>query len=140
MSTTPTPRVGVYVASKSRYAGLWQDLRDEWKPLGFDIISTWIDEAGEGETADMADLWYRCIAEAQSADVLIAVHRDGDEWKGAFVEIGAALSFGIPVYVIGDPPGSWINHPHVRRADDVYAAAVAFEREFRPVALRDGST
>ena len=107
-SGSTQPRV--YIASKTKHAALWRSLR---KTMGF--ISTWIDEAGEGETSDFADLWRRCIEEARTADALVAYHEPGDVWKGAFVEIGAALAAGVPVYVIGDPPGSWPNHPLVTR-------------------------
>jgi nucleoside 2-deoxyribosyltransferase len=83
---------------------------------GMPISSTWIDD---GDDADPADLWRRCIAEASSADAVIAFHREGDVWKGAFVEIGAALAHGVPVFVVGDPPGSWAEHPLVTRCRSI---------------------
>lgn len=103
----------VYVASKTRYAPLWRQRRDAWAELGLAVASTWIDEAGEGESASLADLWIRCIQEASGADFLVAVNEPGDAWKGAFVEIGAALAAGKPVYVCGRPEGSWVHHPLV---------------------------
>lgn len=103
---------GIYVASKSELGPMWADKRDR---RGFPIISTWIDECGEGETEDLADLWLRCITEASTCDALVAYHRPGDVWKGAFIEIGAALAGDIPVFVAGDPPGSWVNHRCVTR-------------------------
>lgn len=108
-------RVLVYVASKSTHGPDWQILRGLWKGdhPRVRVVSTWIDESGEGETADMGDLWSRCIDEASSADLVLAYHEAGEEWKGAFVEIGAALAAGADVIVVGDPPGSWKNHPRV---------------------------
>jgi hypothetical protein len=108
----------VYVASKSCHGPMWQEFRSAWDTLPVQVVSTWIDESGEGETDDLSDLWRRCIAEAKSADVVIAYHQAGEEWKGAFIEIGAALASGAHVYVIGRPPGSWINHPNVTIASD----------------------
>ena len=118
----------VYIASKSCHGPDWVILRDSYRDLGapVEIISTWIDEPGDGVAEDMADLWRQCIAEARACDLLIAVHYSDEVWKGAFVEIGAALAFGRPVYVIGDPPGSWVNHPRVKRATDVHDALRQF--------------
>lgn len=107
-----------YVASKTEHADMWKAMRAEGAP----IISTWLDEAGVGETGDFTDLWQRCVAEVRSCDRLVAYHSDGDVWKGAFVEIGAALAAGIPVSVVGDPPGSWLAHPLVTRSASVRQA------------------
>lgn len=126
MSTDGITRV--YVASKSCHGPEWVTLRDAWRTLAapVEIISTWIDEAGEGETQSWTALWGRCIREAMTCDLLIAKHYPGEEWKGAFVEIGAALAFGRPVYVIGDPPGSWVHHRLVHPATDVIDALRQF--------------
>ncbi len=90
-------RRGIYIASKTRHAHLWRDLRDAGAP----IISTWIDEAGEGESADLNDLWERCISESKSCQALIVYREPEDVLKGAWVEIGAALAVGNPVYAVG---------------------------------------
>ena len=67
---------------------------------GIPIISSWIDEAEVGQTEDFADLWTRCIDEASHAGALIAYMEDGEVFKGAFIEIGAALASKVPVYVV----------------------------------------
>ena len=105
----------IYVASKSIHASKWRVLRS----VGVPIISTWIDH---GEDADMTALWCSCIDEARNATHVIAYYESDETWKGAFVEIGAALASGAQVWVIGDPPGSWVNHPLVGRAHDIYMA------------------
>ncbi len=88
---------GIYVASKTAHARLWQHHR----AIGVPIISTWIDEAGPGESTDLVDLWRRCIAEASSAAALV-LYRLGDEvLKGAWAEVGAALASGVPVFACG---------------------------------------
>src|SRR5688572_27845704 len=66
--------------------------------LGADIISTWIDEAGEGESGCMAELWERIIAEvSRSQSLLFYAKPDDFPLKGALVEVGAALALGKPV-------------------------------------------
>lgn len=118
---------GIYIASKTKHADRWRCLRDD-RPNGieFPICSTWIDEAGEGESSDLSDLWQRCIHEASHADVLVAFQQDADEtWKGAFIEIGAALSAGVPVIVIGPNSSlSFAHHPLVSTDDEVWNAMI----------------
>ena len=110
---------GIYAASKTVHAPMWKRHRN----LGAPIISTWLDEAGVGETADFADLWRRCISEASSCEALIAYREPGEILKGAFIEIGAALANDRKVYCVGDFEGmSFINHPLVTVAPDVATA------------------
>lgn len=89
--------MSIYIASKTRHAHLWRALRDAGAP----IISTWIDEAGEGESADLNDLWRRCITESCACDTLIVYREPQDVLKGAWVEIGAALAVGKPIHAVG---------------------------------------
>lgn len=87
----------IYIASKTRHADKWKALRAE----GHNIISTWIDEAGKGESDDLTDLAKRCVNEAKNADRLILFSDDDELLKGALIEVGAALAYGVPVYVVG---------------------------------------
>lgn len=126
----------LYVASRAtqRNADFWRSLRDV---QGWRIISSWIDEAGPGETADMTALWLRIDAEIRTADGLIFLAFTGDApWKGAMVEAGMALARDLPVAVV-DPSrdsslrraeiGSWLAHPRVTLHKDVYGAREAIE-------------
>lgn len=99
------------MASKSDHGPMWVERRSAGAP----IVSTWIDEGDVGDLLDAMALWERCVDEAAGASCVVAYHEPGEVWKGAFVEIGAALGAGRPVFVVGDPPGSWINHPTVFR-------------------------
>lgn len=117
----PEARRGIYTASKTRHAGIWKALRATGAP----VISTWIDEAGPGESADLSDLWIRCIQESSLAAVVIAYCEDGDILKGGYVEIGAALAYGVPVLAVGLPAGSsLLHHPLVTIVDDLDSAVV----------------
>lgn len=100
---------------------MWRNLRAS----GWLINSTWIDEAGEGETGDMSELWQRVEREvAQSSRLILYVEPDDLPLKGAFVEVGMALSSDISVFVVAEGfvdrgitlrkmLGSWLNHPRV---------------------------
>ena len=126
-----------YVASRASVperAAMWRRLRAEGAP----IISTWIDEAGEGETADFGELWQRVEREIKSATALIFYAKPDDlPLKGALVEVGMALASRVPVYVVvpdikmcprtNRPIGSWISHWLVRRFDTVEQAIQAAE-------------
>ncbi len=115
---------GIYIASKVRHAAKWRDLRSRGVP----VISTWIDEAGEGETGDWPDLWSRCVSEAKNARWLI-VYREGDEvLKGALVEVGAALALGVPVIAVGDFDSmTWLKHHLVTSVLSMHQALAHIE-------------
>lgn len=119
----------IYVASRASVPErgiMWRAFRDQGCP----IISSWIDEDGDGQTESFADLWTRIVAEVSKATRLVLYAETGDfPLKGALIEIGAALGLGIPVIVclpgvdVAErscrPIGSWINHPLVIRCDDI---------------------
>jgi nucleoside 2-deoxyribosyltransferase len=88
----------IYIASKVKHAEKWRKLRKE----GAKIISTWIDEAGEGQTYSYHVLACNCIEEIKEADALILYCEEGEMLKGALIEVGAALAFGKKVYAVGD--------------------------------------
>lgn len=108
----------VYVASKVRHAPRWRALRAAGRVR---VVSTWIDEAGPGQTEDFPDLWRRCVAEAAAADATVVYGEPGETLKGALVEVGAALAAGKPVYAVGDldDNGTWRLHPLVVRVETV---------------------
>lgn len=106
--------MSIFTSSRTRHASIWRALRS----AGLPIISTWIDEAGVGETADFGDLWIRCVNEAKSASALILYREDNEPLKGALIEAGSALGAGVPVFTVGcDDPSeySFLNHPLVTR-------------------------
>lgn len=88
---------GVYFASKTKHAARWQALR----AAGVPTTSTWIDEAGEGQTADYEELAQRCVDEIEDSIAVVLYCESGDILKGTQVEVGVALAFGIPVFCVG---------------------------------------
>lgn len=127
-------REGIYVASRTHHAPMWRRMREG----GAYIRSTWIDEAGVGETADWSELWRRIVDEVAASELLICYVEPADfPLKGTFIEAGAALMAKIPVRVVLPgvhidpntyrPIGSWITHPLVSQWSSV-VEAIAGER------------
>lgn len=111
----------LYVASKTKHAAKWRELRAR----GLPVVASWIDEAGEGQTKDFADLAMRCIREATTADYVLLYVEPGETHKGSLVEVGAALAAGVPVRCVGDSRTVsktfrhhplWSDHPSVEAA------------------------
>lgn len=116
----------LYVASRASVPerpAMWRALRDG---QGWRINASWIDEAGEGETVDLGELWARIEGEIRACDGLILYAEPGDfPLKGALVEAGIAIGMGRPVAVVLSDPsileprsfrplGSWAKHPLCR--------------------------
>ena len=100
---------GIYIASKTTHGARWRALRASGVP----IISTWIDEAEAGATSNWPDLWHRCVREARQAAATIVYREQGEVLKGAFVEMGAALAAGRPVFAVGCDEFSVRHHMRV---------------------------
>ncbi|WFS01564.1 hypothetical protein [Rhizobium tumorigenes] len=116
-----TIRQGIYIASKTKHAERWRALR----AAGLPIISTWIDEAGQGESGDLNDLWRRCILEASTASALVIYREPEDVLKGGWIELGAALASGVPIYAVGIEEFTIASDKRIRHfaeLDDAFAA------------------
>lgn len=121
--------MSIYVASRASIperGAMWRKFRAD----GLPIISSWIDEDGEGQTADFMDLWSRIADEIRQSHDFVLYAEPGDfPLKGALIEAGIAIGRGIPIhtclpgveldYRSCRPIGSWINHPLVTRCDDI---------------------
>jgi hypothetical protein len=124
----PNSNRGTYVASRTRHAARWRALR----ALGYRINSSWIDEAGPGQTPNLGLLWERITREVTTSRmVLLYLEPDDFPVKGALVEVGMALGAVVPVRVVMPgvalddayrPIGSWIWHPIVSIKDSVEEA------------------
>lgn len=126
----------IYIASRASIparSAMWRDFRDL---RSVKIISSWIDEAGEGETASFAELWDRIMCEIYACDRLVLYAEQSDfPLKGALIEVGIALGMRKPVTVClpgialngrtHRPLGSWIEHRCVFRCDDISTALSA---------------
>lgn len=122
---TVRPR-GIYVSSRLKHAEMWKEMRSD----GIPIISTWIDQAQQGEVGNFAELWVRIEREIRSASCLVFYARNEDfPYKGALVEVGMALAVGTPVFLVlndvrptGEtmrPIGSWMLDLRVRHFNSI---------------------
>jgi hypothetical protein len=125
----------IYAVSRASVpdrVAMWKYLRDV---KGVNIISTWIDEAGSGETQDLSELWRRIADEIASCDrVVMYVEPQDFPLKGALIEIGIAIAAKKPIVLVAPgcefappsyrPIGSWIRHPLVKRTGMVESACL----------------
>jgi hypothetical protein len=130
------PRHGIYIASKTKHADRWRFLRDK---VGEPIISTWIDEAGEGESTDLNDLWRRCLSEAANCALLLLYREPDDVLKGGWIELGAALANGVPVFAVGIEEYTVAKHKGIRHFPDM-KSAIAEARTLLKLAPSAGVT
>ena len=146
--TLTKPRI--YAASRASVPerpAMWR----KWRDAGHAIVSTWIDEAGEGQTADLGELWQRIQAEISSADRLVLYVEESDfPLKGALVEVGMALGMGKEVWIVSPgveleprslrPIGSWAKHPRVHFCTDMHDALRCSNFELTQATLRDSES
>lgn len=128
-----TDVITIYVASKTRHAEMWRQLREEFKPSGIEIVSGWIDQAGPNESTDLETLWREIGNDVNRSDLLIMYVEPEDEGKlkGALVEAGWILGRGGRVVVVGgraETLGSWINDWRVAHTQDHTELRSVFEQ------------
>lgn len=79
----------IYPSSKIAHASIWKAMRDAG---GYDINATWINYeiVERGKSCDI--LWQECIAQVLDCDLFFIYHQNGEALKGAFIELGIALT------------------------------------------------
>lgn len=120
-------KLKVYFASHVRHAPKWLVIRDGAWGEHIRVMSTWIEKSGLGKEETLSlneneSNWKRNIDQISLCDVLVVYAEPEDMLRGALIEVGAALSWEIPVLAWGtdgnhhDPRfGSWQYHPLVVR-------------------------
>lgn len=111
-------------------AGKWQDREDvriwhnQLRARGHEITCDWTSHEypGEGQEHLLTDYALADIKGVQDCDVLIALFEVEYAYRGAFVEIGAALALGKRILILGHAGDSCIfmNHPLVRIFDNAW--------------------
>lgn len=125
----------IYIASRTYRAAKWRRLRDI---EGWQITSSWIDEAGTGESTNLGNLWSRVEAEIAGSKLFILyVEMEDFPLKGALIEVGMAIATPIPICIVAPgiildpvsfrPLGSWVRHPRVSFCDTMAEAQALCE-------------
>lgn len=117
----------VYTASRLNKSRLWLIMRDDPDWNFVEWTATWpmkVEEEGEADITDteFGYHWTQDIKEIRDSDFVLLYGRDPG-LRGALVECGAALAFGIGVVAVGlDPDHTWSYHPHVKRVENLIEA------------------
>jgi len=80
---------------------MWRKLQQEVPHVFFN--ARWIKRAEKEEEMqgiDFRDLWGECQEDIKDADIVLVYAEDGDQLKGALVEVGMALAFGVQVMLV----------------------------------------
>jgi hypothetical protein len=100
----------IYIASKVKHAHKWKLLQKR----GVLFNCAWLNITEEHlNSAAYEKLWDCIIADVKNCAALILYVEKDDVLKGALIEVGVALACGIPIYVIGEAPGTWIHSARV---------------------------
>ena len=114
---SPFRSPSVYVAGNYRYDRYTvADIADIFEDRGYHITYKWYEEEAPSKQAKAAADLHGVL----SADALIVLMRQHRNYRGTWVEIGAALAQGMAVYVIGDVNSDlvFLHLPAVHRFED----------------------
>jgi hypothetical protein len=113
---------------------MWRKLCDENRDFIFHARWLKHTKIGTPDTPDYAgDFWLQDQQDVMDSDALILFAVPFDRLRGALVEVGMALAYGVPVVIVGehDDYGTWRWHPGVywvRTIDD----AINFIKSIQP--------
>ena len=109
----------IYVAGKYEEKERIREVMNILRGVGHTITVDWTEDAQNTRQQAIKDL--RGVADA---DIYVGVFEKDLPYKGALVELGAALALGKPVYILGDAVHVknciFLRHPAVRRGEDAF--------------------
>ena len=108
--------IRIYTASKLRHGPMWRNLCDHSRRFIFHARWLKHNKMGTPDTREEAvEFWRQDIQDVLTADAVIVYSENDEVLRGALVEVGVALSSGIPVFVIGHSTsyGTWQYHKGV---------------------------
>lgn len=110
----------VYVATKFENKKTAKEYMDLLKQAGHTISHDWANAEEVSRKQALMDL--RGVADC---DVFVGIFDKELAYKGALVELGAALALGKPVYIIGEWSGIheciFFRHPGIRFGEDAFS-------------------
>ena len=112
-----------YVCGKYSERKQIRIIMDELEKMGHEITCDWTPhtDMNKAEGYAIDDIWG-----VVDADAVIAIMLNKNDYKGLWVEVGAALGNIIPVYIVGNAGDSciFVHHPLVKKFPtlfDLYA-------------------
>lgn len=119
--------IEVYVASKLKHATKWKRLRKAWEKDNIWIVSRWIEQAAQEDTAGSFDFkvfWSVDQEDVSRSDVVLVYGESGEDLRGALVEAGMGIAYGKMLIVVGNCNsfGTWTHHPNVYYAETIEKA------------------
>ncbi len=127
--------IRVYPASKLRHGPMWRDLDAQTPAVQFHARWLKHNKIGTPDTADKArEFWLQDVQDIKDADCVFVYAEPDDHLRGALVEAGIAIAFGVSVCVIGIHAdyGTWQHHPRVHHATDMADALDWATNQLRP--------
>lgn len=117
--------IRIYTSSKMRHGHMWRKICDARSDVIFH--ARWLKhiQIGTPDTPTHArKFWLQDQQDVRDADVLIVYAEPEDRLRGALVEVGMALAYGVPVIVVGEHEdyGTWRWHPAIHWADTLHNA------------------
>lgn len=117
--------IRIYFASKLHHADKWRALCASTPDI--QAHARWLKHIAVGtpdRPEDAPDFWLQDEQDVKDADAVIVYAEGDDQLRGALVEAGMAIAYGVVVVVVGDHPfyGTWQYHPGVVRVPDLDAA------------------
>lgn len=123
--------IRVYTASKLSTAAFWRDLQKRWNHVIFHARWLRHNEIGTPDELEFAPrFWKEDELDVMHADAVLVYAREGEHLRGALVEAGMAIAYGVSVIVVGKHPdyGTWQHHPMVTRMDTIESAGEYLKR------------
>lgn len=113
----------IYIASKMHHAPKW---RAAYSRPDIHVVSRWpfLETQVDDCDTNCRKFWQDDFTDISSCDILILFAEEGENLRGALVEVGIAMGLGKQIIVIGDHSdhGTWWHHPLVRKVVDLEAA------------------
>lgn len=112
----------VYVAGKFEDRDIVRQVYRELKSKGHEITLDWTDHEHSKTTSEQAKWAVEDIEGVKRCDVLIAVLISDYRYRGALIEIGAALALGKRVITLGrnENSSTFLYHPLVTKLDNLW--------------------
>lgn len=115
-------RPRLYTASNLEIAPLWLELRDKWPDIEF--TARWIDHHLDAEFDPKVceRFWVEDMEDVRRSTAIVVYGLTHEKLRGALVEAGMAIAYGLQIIVAGEHPdyGTWQYHPSVVRLKNVF--------------------